>query len=298
METNDNAVNSTGDAPDASGQAGATGGTGSGGSSGGGVPVTMSASQFTAECYDFNHNERGRAIIFNNKKFDSSTNMGERTGTDKDAETLYMILTEMGFDVVVKHDCTMKEMEVSMNKMAREDHSDEDCFACAILSHGEEGYVYGKDGPIQVDRLVAPFKGHRCRTLAGKPKIFFIQACRGTQLDDGVEVTDSKGMGPEDMEVEIRRIPTEADFLMAYSVVPGYFAWRNSTRGSWFVQALGEVFRENWKRMDLLSMMTRVSRKVAYDFESNASKEFMNRKKQIPCVTSMLTKDVYFTPKK
>lgn len=83
-----------------------------------------------------------------------------------------------------------------------------------------------------------------------------------------------------------------------YLCLTGYFAWRNSTRGSWFIQALVEVLQENWKRMDLLSMMTRVSRKVAYDFESNASKEFMNRKKQIPCITSMLTRDVYFTPKK
>ena len=39
-----------------------------------------------------------------------------------------------------------------------------------------------------------------------------------------MEVADALGSGPEDMDtdaVEIRRIPTEADFLMAYSVVPG-----------------------------------------------------------------------------
>ena len=88
------------------------------------------------------------------------------------------------------------------------------------------------------------------------------------------------------------------EWLALLVSLTGYFAWRNSTRGSWFIQALVDVLRDNWKRMDLLSMMTRVSRKVAYDFESNASKEFMNRKKQIPCITSMLTRDVYFTPKK
>lgn len=77
----------------------------------------------------------------------------------------------------------------------------------------------------------------------------------------------------------------------------GYFAWRNSSRGSWFVQSLVEVFVENWKRMDLMTMMTRVCRKVAYEFESNATREYMNRKKQVPCITSMLTRDVYFTPK-
>lgn len=297
MET-DTPSEGRGDEPDARGEAGvAAQGT---------VPVPssqlpkMSAAEYEAECYNMNHTRRGIAIIFNNKQFDSRTGMGERSGTDVDCQNLYMIFTEMGFTVNIFHNESTKDMESIMVKVARENHSDADCFACAILSHGEEGYVYGKDGPIQIDKLVAPLKGHKCRTLAGKPKLFFIQACRGTQLDSGVEVADAQGVTESDAmeKVEIRRIPTEADFLMAYSVVPGFYAWRNSTRGSWFVQALVDVLRENWQRMDLLSMMTRVSKRVAYDFESNASKEFMNRKKQIPCITSMLTRDVYFTPKK
>lgn len=283
--------NGEGDSPDARGQLGAPSATG-----GGGVKATMTSSAFNADVYNMNHKERGMAVIFNNKKFDASTNMGERSGTDVDCRNLCILFQEMGFNVEVKSDCTANEMESFLIKVARENHENEDCFACAILSHGEEGYVFGRDKSIQIDRLVAPFKGHRCKTLAGKPKLFFIQACRGTQLDHGVEVCDAEG--EEEMEVvEVRRIPTEADFLMAYSVVPGYFAWRNSTKGSWFVQSICEVFRENWERMDLLSMMTRVCKKVAYEFESNASREFMNRKKQIPCITSMLTRDVFFTPK-
>ena len=59
---------------------------------------------------------------------------------------------------------------------AAHDHSDCDCFAAAILSHGAEGgIVYGTDGIINLDTLIAPFKGDKCRTLAGKPKLFFIQ---------------------------------------------------------------------------------------------------------------------------
>lgn len=45
-------------------------------------------------------------------------------------------------------------------------------------------------------------------------------------------------------------------------------------------------------------MMTRVNHSVAYNFESNAAKEFMNKKKQIPCIVSMLTKELYFHDKK
>jgi hypothetical protein len=50
-----------------------------------------------------------------------------------------------------------------------------DCFACAILSHGEEGVVFGTDAKIEVKQLLEPFKGNNCKGLLGKPKLFFIQ---------------------------------------------------------------------------------------------------------------------------
>ena len=34
-----------------------------------------------------------------------------------------------------------------------------------------------------------PFTADRCPSLAGKPKLFFIQACQGNRMDKGVEVT-------------------------------------------------------------------------------------------------------------
>ena len=83
-------------------------------------------------------------------------------------------------------------------------------------------------------------------------------------------------------------------FFTTLFLITGYFAWRNSAKGSWFIQAICDVFMRNWQELDVLTMMTRVNKKVAYDFESNASAEYMRRKKQIPCITSMLTKDVFF----
>jgi len=58
---------------------------------------------------------------------------------------------------------------------AEEDHSDADCFVCVILSHGEDGSIYGTNGRMQIDQLTNRFKGDVCPTLAGKPKIFIIQ---------------------------------------------------------------------------------------------------------------------------
>ena len=49
---------------------------------------------------------------------------------------------------------------------------------------------------------------------------------------------------------------------------------------------------------DLHSILNRVCRKVAYGFQSNVPGDhIMHEKKQIPCVTSMLTRDLVFTRK-
>ena len=54
-----------------------------------------------------------------------------------------------------------------------EDHTDADCFGAAFLSHGDEGVIFGVDGVISIDALLAPIK--KCKSLAGKPKLFFFQ---------------------------------------------------------------------------------------------------------------------------
>ncbi len=78
----------------------------------------------------------------------------------------------------------------------------------------------------------------------------------------------------------------------------GYYSWRNSKNGSWFIQALCKVFESDArKKQEIVAMLTKVNRKVAYEFQSNASREAMNRKKQIPSIVSMLTKQMFLSPK-
>lgn len=58
---------------------------------------------------------------------------------------------------------------------ACENHSDAACFACILLSHGKEGLIYGTDGEMPIKTLTALFRGDKCQSLIGKPKLFFIQ---------------------------------------------------------------------------------------------------------------------------
>lgn len=151
----------------------------------------------------------------------------------------------------------------------------------------------------------------------------FLKACQGDRLDAGTTMlpriteTDSPS-------AVAYKIPTHADFLISYSTVPGhkptiylenelysfvnftlrflfstgFYSWRNTTNGSWFVQALCYVLSERGREDDLLSLMTTVSRIVSIGFESNTPQDSnMHQRKQIPCVTSLLTRKIYFKRK-
>lgn len=98
-----------------------------------------------------------------------------------------------------------------------EDYSDCDCFVMIVLSHGEMGILYSRNAPYKPDVLWSPFTADRCPTLAGKPKLFFIQACQGDKLDGGVTMRTETDGHPD----ESYRIPSQADFLICYSTVPG-----------------------------------------------------------------------------
>lgn len=54
-------------------------------------------------------------------------------------------------------------------------HADADCFVCVFLSHGEGNHIYAYDAKIEIQTLTALFKGDKCPSLVGKPKIFIIQ---------------------------------------------------------------------------------------------------------------------------
>jgi hypothetical protein len=232
---------------------------------------------------------RGFALIINNKDFLPSLELDSRQGTDKDASTLEYTFMNLGFDVKTLHNLTADNMRNILERYAEFDHSDADCFCCILLSHGDEGLIYGTDDVCELDKLIEPFKFSR--SLAGKPKLFFIQACRGTNLMDGID------SDPFSVEY-VQKVPVEGDFLFAYSTISGHYSWRNSVNGSWFIQSLCKVLNEQGNDLDIMRILTAVNRRVAYFYESNSRDQAMTGKKQVPCIVSMLTKELYFRKKK
>ncbi|XP_030594929.1 caspase-3-like [Archocentrus centrarchus] len=230
----------------------------------------------------------GICLIINNKNFHRSTGLRTRSGTDVDGANVAQTFLNLGYKIQVFNDQTVAQMNKLMLSASKQDHKNNASFVCVLLSHGDEGVIYGTDGPERLDTLIQCFKGHRCKSLVGKPKLFFIQACRGSTLDDGVIEVDAA------TEQSSEKIPVEADFLYAYSTAPGYYSWRNTANGSWFIQMLCEMLQLYSGRLELMQIMTRVNYGVSRFFESSCDSPDFNHKKQIPCIVSMLTKDFYF----
>lgn len=246
--------------------------------------------------YNMCHKYRGICLIINNENFSpnhaSTKNVTKRVGSNVDSEALTEIFGKLGFDVFERKDMSISGIRGCLKDVAMLDHSQNDCFVCIVLTHGDHGNLYAYDGRYAIDHLFSNFLGDRCPSLVGKPKLFFIQACQGSRLDRGVVVA------AEALDAaHYFKIPTYADFLIAYSTLPGFYSFRNTEKGSWFIRALVSVLHEYHMNCDLLSMMTIVSHQVAYYFSSNASTPALSGMKQVPCITSMLTRRVFFQPK-
>ncbi|XP_065084025.1 caspase-like [Ochlerotatus camptorhynchus] len=249
------------------------------------------------EYYDTTNNRRGVALVFCHMNFSS---MAKRNGTDKDRDDICNVLYGLDFEVRVFDDLSRKEVLETLKEVSREDHTDNDCLVVVVMSHGEQGVLYARDNKYTVDSLWKNFVGKSCESLIGKPKLFFIQGCRGEQLDEGVTMA---AHGPKDM-VDSRRepivysIPAMADLLVMYSTYDGYYSWRNPKQGSWFIQSLCKELTDNGRTKDLLLLLTGVTRRTAFEYQSFVPHDKrMDAMKQIPCIVSMLTKVFYFTKK-
>lgn len=165
------------------------------------------------------------------------------------SEALSKTFKELHFEIVSYDDCTANEIHEILEGYQSADHKNKDCFICCILSHGDKGVVYGTDGKeASIYDLTSYFTGSKCPSLSGKPKIFFIQACQGSNFQKGVP--DEAGFEQQNHTLEVdssshkNYIPDEADFLLGMATVKNCVSYRDPVNGTWYIQSLCQSLRE------------------------------------------------------
>lgn len=245
----------------------------------------------SAHVYDMKTFPRGKLIIINVKYFTlpSGISNDTRHGTGRDATGLQQLFLDLGFIVERYDNPTKSEINKALHAAANEDYSELSCFACVFLSHGKEGVIYGTDDFMDIKDLTSMF---RTKGLAGKPKLFFFQSCRGLRYMKSYDFSDGPGAGASHNVLDL---PVESDFLFCFSTVKEYNSWRNSERGSWFMEILIRVFRNYAHKMDILRMLTLVNSFIVQN-RSKTEGDDANDMRQIGSITTQLRKEFFFLP--
>ncbi|XP_027657267.1 caspase-10-like isoform X1 [Falco biarmicus] len=243
--------------------------------------------------YKMDGPHRGFCLIINNVNFDRS--LQERKGSCKDAGELEQVFTWLGLDVRTYTDLTSWEIKDLMRTWQRlQDHKDRDCFICCILSHGESGAIYGKDEElVSIRMIMSHFTAKQCPQLAEKPKLFFIQACQGKEIQCPVYVeADARIPDLSSMQQSVspsESIPEEADFLLGMATIDGYVSFRHIQQGAWYIQALCSKLQLLVPRgEDILSILTEVNEDVGRRVDR------LGTKKQMPQPAYTLRRKLIF----
>jgi len=242
--------------------------------------------------YNMGHKHRGKAVIFDNFSFENK-NYQKLVGHDEDVKNYKQTLEKIGFnEIYIFSDKDASEMVQIMKEFAEIDYREYDCFLAVFLSHGykenSENYIMGHDKGILFKDLIYHFKHPPNENhLSGKPKIFFIDACRGdkdypkSKKSNPTTADDEKDEKEKKFSIDTNSLIDFSDFFFGYATVDDYVAKHNS-KGSSYSKVVCETINDHFERKHLLEIDTIVKHKLK---ETN---------KPTPESTATLTKLCYF----
>jgi len=265
----------------------------------------------------------GICLIISNEVFPPKNGRNfNRYGTLVDEKSLEDTFNWLGFAVDLRKNCTRDQILQALKDVASKDHRMYTAFVCCILTHGDKGEVYGTDWkPVQLVEIKKLFEEGICKSLSGKPKIYFIQACRGDGQDFGflkppVESSDQTsqpsdeqdvGQNFDDFHTEAeadvkanavrdpaahRKAVCRTNFYFVFPSAQGHKAILDKTKGSWLISSICSVLQQEAQTLNLRDMMVKVNDKIS-DMESN----LRGRYKAIPEIEDNLDfENVYFMP--
>ena len=247
-------------------------------------------------------------IIINNVEFNEYNKsqsdykkLPQRGGSNEDVRSIKRTFSGLqGWKVEEKHilqDQTKAKIKEKIESI--QELKDLSCLAIFIMSHGSENdTIYASDGSYNLNKdVIENLTADKCPSLAGKPKLFFIQACQGGQADSGFSVqhcdsSDKIGTeGNRHDRFKTVKIPNPADMFVFKASYTGYRCYRNDN-GSWFMESLCKVITDNPK-MDLGSIALKVTNSVSKR-ESQSWTADNDQKKQVPMTISTLVLKMYF----
>ena len=205
----------------------------------------------------------GVCLIINNMEFTEAASL---PGGKKDEEKLLLLFSALGFKVKIYQNFTGRKIVDTVKSYGAMQHSG--AFFLVILSHGtsidNRPAVIGTDGtPVVINDLESFFYASNCNSLHGKPKIFLIDACRGSQEEKTFNPVSASGVTTKKSCASLTHLDSvatrsdSADFLIIYAATDGNVSFATD-EGSYLTQAFVEVTSKAKKTDSLQDIITRV----------------------------------------
>ena len=224
----------------------------------------------------------GLCVIIHNTEFDNPKN--DLPGGEKDEANLKFTFTLLGFDVRVHQNLTAAEIEFIVSKYSAMNHTG--AFFLIISSHGGAGdVVYGVDEKeVSVHDLEKLFHATNCPSLAGIPKVFVIDACRGGENEKTHQFIPKASHQSFNASTSSTTSVMDSDDVMTiFASTPGNTASCSEDEGSHLIQKFADVLGKAYTEKNLTDLMKEVHR------------EIQKLQVQTPQVNSTLSRDYYIT---
>lgn len=276
----------------------------------------------TRGVYDMSSKIRGWCLIFSNHVF---KHLNKLVGYERDKDNFEGVFNDLGFNVKIFEKVTADEIKSNIQRYANKSASDgshpTNALVVVILSHGSGDYLcgvnYSETNPgdkISVDEVMDIVSNRNCPHLIGKPKIFVLQACRGSKIDFGISkdlsvkvknedikptpmattLRSGKKFHHDELDEIISTLPSVVeDMMVFYATSPDHTSYVPLTGSIFGVQLCVHLKRYAWQR-DLHDIMLSVSnalrsKDITID-DKNCGKQVLEIKYISP------TKKLYFNP--
>ncbi len=157
----------------------------------------------------------------------------QRDGSEEDVLRLHETFLAFGYEIETKYDLRRDEMNDALIKTRERLNNDPQAYSnlvVVIMSHGKNREVMALENNrwFSVDELPVIFSNKACPGLRGRPRIFFINACRGEVPNEfigghhrskGVQQDGPPNLPPLALETGGSEGPDICDNIICYSTV-------------------------------------------------------------------------------
>ena len=221
----------------------------------------------------------GLVVIITND-YSTTRDLTVLSGTHRDGQALSEAFSKLNFAVYWERNVTGFKLVSIIGDIAKLRHEWVKEYRCIIFvfaGHGKEGdNLCMQDGTrIQTNHeILLPLLPKNAKEIGSIKKAFLIDACRGEKITatELVPRGSSEPLSRGGSLVELRRVCSEGNYLIAHSTMPEHAAYETGKGGVWLSTVASLLNRKGNHLRSLQVLLTEANNEITKNLQHNDSK--------------------------